>query len=109
MILDKGLFINDVIIIGRYPRFSLQTTHVLKVHCILSIHWWSEVKPAVIYEQPPISFQDSSSVKDSCYGIQQQSSTKINTNTKFSAASDCTELESSMTRVTPVKYQKLTE
>ena len=43
MILDKGLFINDVIIFGGYPRFSLQTTHVLKVHCILSTHGWSEV------------------------------------------------------------------
>ena len=35
------------------------------------MHWWSEVKPVenvdVIYEQPPISFQDSSRVKDSCY------------------------------------------
>ena len=49
-----GLFKNDVIIFGRYPRFSLQTTHVLRVHCILLIHGWSEVKPDendhVIYE-----------------------------------------------------------
>ena len=50
------LFINDVIF-GGYPRFSLQTTHVLKVYIVLSIHGWSEVTPAenddVIYEQPP--------------------------------------------------------
>ena len=31
----QGLFINDVIIFGGYPRFSLQNTHVLRVHCIL--------------------------------------------------------------------------
>ena len=52
----KGLFINDVIIFGRYPRFSLQTTHVLRVYDVLSMHGWSEEIPAenedVIYEQP---------------------------------------------------------
>ena len=55
--LPKGLFINDVIILGGYPRFSLQTNHVLRVYNVLSIHWWSEVKPAknedVIYKQTP--------------------------------------------------------
>ena len=34
---------------------QIQTTHVLGVHCILSLHRWSEVKPTknddVIYEQ----------------------------------------------------------
>ena len=53
---DKGLFINDVIIFGEYPQFSLQTTHLLRVHNVLLIHGWSEVKPAqnddIIYEQP---------------------------------------------------------
>ena len=56
----KGLFIYDVIIFGRYSRFSLQTNHVLGVHFILSIHGWSEVKPAendgVIYEQSLITW-----------------------------------------------------
>ena len=42
----KGLFINDVIILSRYPRFSLQTTHVLRVYNVPSIHRWSEVRPA---------------------------------------------------------------
>ena len=51
-----GLFINDIIIFGRYRRFSLQTIHVLRIYTFLSIQGWSEVKPAkydeVIYEQP---------------------------------------------------------
>ena len=54
---SKVLFINDVIISARYPRFSLQTTHVYNVPLI---HGWSEVKPAlnddVIYDQPLIAF-----------------------------------------------------
>ena len=41
----KGLFINDVIIFGKYPRFSLQTTHVLREYNVLLIHGWSGVKP----------------------------------------------------------------
>ena len=55
----KGLFINDVIISGEYSRFSLQTTHVLKVHCILSIMgglkwklWIPAKNDDFIYEQP---------------------------------------------------------
>ena len=31
---------------GGIHGFSLQTTHGLKVHNVLSIHGWSEVKPA---------------------------------------------------------------
>ena len=54
--ISKGLFINDVIILGGYPRVLLQTNHVLRVYNVLSIHGWSERKPAknddVIYEQP---------------------------------------------------------
>ena len=50
-----GLFINDAIILG---WFLLQTTQVLRVYDVLSIHGWSKVKPAknddVIYEQPQI-------------------------------------------------------
>ena len=42
----KGLFINDVIVFSMYPLFSLQTTHVLRVQNTLSIHGWSELKPA---------------------------------------------------------------
>ena len=46
--------LNDVIIFGRYPQFSIQTTYVLRVY-----NGWSEVKPAenddVIYEQPLIT------------------------------------------------------
>ena len=37
-------------------RFSLQTTHILRAYNVLSIHGWSQVKPAenydVVYEQP---------------------------------------------------------
>ena len=54
--LARGLFINGVIIFGGHTRFSLQTTHVLKVYNVLSIHGWSEIKPAenddAIYGQP---------------------------------------------------------
>ena len=39
----KWLFINNVII-SAYPRFSLQTTHVLRVYNVLSVHRWSELK-----------------------------------------------------------------
>ena len=53
----KGLFINEVIIFGGYPRFKLPTSHVLRVYNVLSIHEWSEVKTTenddVIYEQTP--------------------------------------------------------
>ena len=56
--LALGLFINDVIIFGGYPRFSLQTTHVLREYNVLLIHGWSEVKPAekddVIFDKPLI-------------------------------------------------------
>ena len=55
----KVLFINVVIISARYPRFLLQTTHVLRVYNVLLLHGWSEVKPAlnddVIYDQPLIA------------------------------------------------------
>ena len=37
-----GLFINDVIIFGGYPRFSLQTTHVLTVYNVLLIYFTSD-------------------------------------------------------------------
>ena len=53
---SKGPFINDVIISSGYSRFSLQTTHVLRVYDGHSMHGWSEEIPAenedVIYEQP---------------------------------------------------------
>ena len=34
------------------PQFSLQTTHVLRVYKVFSIHGWSKVKPAKDDEQP---------------------------------------------------------
>ena len=47
---------NDVL--SLVNRFSLHTTHVLRVYNVLSIHGWSEVKPAekddVIYDKPLI-------------------------------------------------------
>ena len=39
-----------------FSRLSLQTTHILRAYNVLSIHGWSQVKPAenydVVYEQP---------------------------------------------------------
>ena len=53
---DLILFINDVIIFDVYPRFSLQTIHVLRVYNVPSIHGWSDDNPAendgAIFEQP---------------------------------------------------------